>query len=111
MQLQWNASSIRLHSYLSFRVNTTNDDTFYSEEYTTLLYLHFSIADFYGMSNPYLESRISPDGVNNYVVERVDLSEGGTVTLYDTSTKCIVYLLFVTKDIHSEFHGAGSGYT
>lgn len=87
VQLQWNASSTLNYTRIyRFVADTTNDDVYiFIPKSTQPCYIYtFSIADFYGMSNPYLESRISPDGVNNYVVERADLSEGGTVAFVMT---------------------------
>lgn len=82
VQLQWNASSTLNYTRIyRFITNTTSDEiNIYIPKSTTPCYVYsFSITDFFGMTHPYLECRISPDGVNNYVVERADLSEGGTV--------------------------------
>jgi len=87
VQLQWNASSTLNYTRIyRFIANVTSDEVnLYIPRSTQPSFVYtFSITDFYGMSNPYLESRISPDGVNNYVVERADLAEGGTVTFIMT---------------------------
>jgi hypothetical protein len=87
VQLQWNASSaLNLTRLYRFIDDAANDSVnLYVIKSTQPAYLYtFSITDFYGMSNPYLEARISPDGVNSYVVERADLAEGGTVAFVMT---------------------------
>lgn len=44
----------------------------------------FSITDFYGMTNPYLQTSISPDGTNQWPVERRSLNASSTVTFVFT---------------------------
>lgn len=83
VQLQWNASSAQNYTRIyRFITNTTSDEVnLYIVRSTQPSFIYtFSVTDFYGMINPYLEVRISPDGSNSYIVERADLSEGGTVT-------------------------------
>lgn len=86
VQLQWNASDPLVNNYTRvyrFIPSTTNDTIYLFITRSTLpsfLY-SFQITDFYGMVNPYLEIRVSPDGTTSYVMERADLSDGGgTVT-------------------------------
>lgn len=40
----------------------------------------FSVTDFYGMTNPFLSTAISPDGVEYWTVERRNLNSSNTVT-------------------------------
>jgi hypothetical protein len=87
VQLMWNASSTLNYTRVyRFITNVTSDDVhlFITNPNQPSFVYTFSVTDFYGMLSPYLETRVSPDGVNNYVVERADLSEGGTVTFVMT---------------------------
>jgi hypothetical protein len=90
VQLTWNASSTSA-TYNGTRTyrfangaNGINDQTvrifIVHEDKPANLYT-FSISDYYGMTAPYLETSISPDGTTNYIVERINLEEsGGYVT-------------------------------
>ncbi len=89
-QLTWNASSTSatLNATRIYRfangANAINDTTINiyilyptkpAFEYT------FSVSDYYGMIDPFLETSVSPYGNATYVVERVNLNEtGGYVT-------------------------------
>ena len=80
VQLIWNASStlnyMRVYRFIS-NVTTDTIHLFIVDPDKPSCVYTFSVTDFYGMINPYLETRVSPDGVNNYVVERTSLGDGG----------------------------------
>lgn len=44
----------------------------------------FSLTDFYGMTNPFLQTSVSPDGVESWVVERRSMNTSSTVTFVMT---------------------------
>jgi len=56
----------------------------------------FSVTDFAGMTNPFLQTSISPDGVDSWVVERRSLNTTGTVTF--TMTQYGTYTLTILCD-------------
>ena len=56
----------------------------------------FSVTDFAGMTNPFLQTSISPDGVDMWVVERRSLNTTGTVTF--TMTQYGTYTLTILCD-------------
>jgi hypothetical protein len=56
----------------------------------------FSVTDFAGMTNPYLQTSISPNGVDTWVVERRSLNTTGTVTF--TMTQYGTYTLTIQCD-------------
>lgn len=99
IQLTWNASNPEIANFTRiYRFITTESEdeiNLYIVRSTQPSFVYtFSITDFYGMVNPYLETHISPDGVNSYVVERADLTEGGTVAFVMTQYQ-IYSLVFV----------------
>lgn len=56
----------------------------------------FSITDFYGMTNPFLSTAVSPDGVTTWTVERRNLNTSNTVTF--TMAQWQTYTLSIECD-------------
>jgi hypothetical protein len=100
VQLQWNCSDPSVNNYTRiyrFVADQTSDTVhlfIVRNELPSYLYT-FSITDFYGMINPYLEVRVSPDGNNSYVVERADLSDGGGSVTFVLTQYQLYTLAFV----------------
>jgi hypothetical protein len=104
MQLTWNATSTSA-TYNSTRIyrfangaNAINDTVIriyiVPEDQPSYPYT-FSISDYYGMTNPYMQTSVSPDGINSYVVERVNLAEGGGYVQFIMTQNQIYTLSFI----------------
>jgi hypothetical protein len=110
VQLTWNASSAlnytRVYHFIS---GVTSDDVrLFIPDPTLASYIYsFTVTDFYGMIRPYLESRVSPDGTNSYVVERVDLGGGsGTVSFIMTQYQIYTLSFVCSQGIYSQSFSA-----
>ena len=89
-QLTWNASSTSstLNSTRVYRfaqgahgINDSVVNLYIIDPSKPAYQYTFSVSDYYGMITPFLQTSVSPDGTNSYVVERVNLNEtGGYVT-------------------------------
>ncbi len=105
-QLTWNATSVsstfnatRVFTFANGQ-NGINDATVYlfilnpakpAYQYT------FSITDFYGMVNPYLQSALSPTGNGTQVVERVNLKDGGGFVTFVMQQYQLYTLTFICQ--------------
>ncbi len=106
LQLSWNATSVsstfnatRVYRFAN-GVNGIDDSTVYlfilnpnkpAYQYT------FSVTDFYGMVNPYLQTTVSPTGNGSIPVERVDLKDGGGYVTFVLQQYQLYGLTFVCQ--------------
>lgn len=106
MQLTWNASSTsatlngtRIYRFSS-GVNSINDTSInlYILNPANPAYQYtFSVSDYYGMTNPYLQTSVSPNGNSSYVVEQVNLNETGGYVVFVMQQYQIYTLTFVCE--------------
>ncbi len=105
-QLTWNATSVsstfnatRVYTFANGQ-NGIDDSTVYlfilnptkpAYQYT------FSITDFYGMVNPYLQSALTPTGNGTQAVERVNLKDGGGFVTFVMQQYQLYTLTFICQ--------------
>jgi hypothetical protein len=82
-QIFWNASSaLNYTRFIHFQMDnpaTTNVAWLWITNPSEPSGIYtFSVADFYGMSNAYLRTSLSDNGVSQYLVEQVNLESAGT---------------------------------
>jgi hypothetical protein len=85
--MSWNSTSINgtVTRIYDFTPNTPSDINIYISNPNQAYALYsFSVTDFAGMVNPFLQSSISPDGLNWYTVESRSLNGTSTVAFVMT---------------------------
>jgi hypothetical protein len=106
MQLTWNSTSISA-TYNSTRIfrfangaNAINDTIvrlyIVPSDKPSFVYT-FSVSDYYGMNNPYMQTSVSPDGTTSYPVERVALSESGGYIQFVMTQNQIYTISFICQ--------------
>jgi hypothetical protein len=100
VQLTWNASSTenytRVYSFNPQLGNTYNINLYIVDPNVPSYIYSFSITDFYGMINPYLETLVSNGSVNN-VIECANLTEAGGTTTFILQQYQVYTLEFVCQ--------------
>lgn len=100
VQLTWNVSSTnnntRIYTFISSQTSDTVHLCIPNPAQPSFIYT-FSVTDFYGMVNPYLETRISPDGNTSWVVERANLADGGGYVTFVLTQYQLYSLAFVCR--------------
>jgi hypothetical protein len=113
-QIIWNASSaLNYTRRYDFLPNITSDTVnLYVPSPLTPAYIYsFSISDFYGMINPYLESSISTDGLTSHAVERWNLNSSGTVTFVMAQSGTYTLTFICNQGTYAQSFTAGSTFT
>lgn len=98
VQLAWNASSALNYTRIYNFMDSVADDEvniYICDPNKASFQYTFSIADFYGMVNPYLEVDVSPDGTTYYAVERANLDNGGGYITFTLTQNQIYTLKFI----------------
>jgi hypothetical protein len=106
VQLTWNASSTsstlngtRVYRFSSglTGINDTVVNLYILDSTKPAYQYTFSVSDYYGMTNPYLQTSISPDGNSSYTVEQVNLNETGGYVVFVMQQYQIYTLTFVCE--------------
>ena len=104
VELLWNASSALNYTRVYTFLDTATSDTVYvhicDENLPTYIYT-FPITDFYGMTNPYLET-IVPNSLATDIVERINLNTTGTPTFIMTQYQLYTLTFICNQGTYSQ---------